>query len=51
MDPNRPRYQLALCSTAPGSPLRNDLQPLMISFATGRVDRGGDGRFTERLLP
>lgn len=44
MDPDRPRYQLALRYTAPGSPWRNDLQLLMISFATGRVDRGGDGR-------
>jgi choline dehydrogenase-like flavoprotein len=44
MDPERPRYQVALRYTAPGSPLRNDLQLLMVSFATGRVDRGGDGR-------
>src|SRR5262249_20113679 len=39
-----PRYQVALRLTAPGSTLRNDVQVLMISFATGRVDRGGDGR-------
>lgn len=43
MDPSQPRYQLALRYTAPGSPLRNDMQLLMTSFATGRVDRGGDG--------
>jgi predicted dehydrogenase (TIGR03970 family) len=44
MDPDRPRYQVALRYTAPGSTVRNDMQLLMISFATGRVDRGGDGR-------
>jgi choline dehydrogenase len=44
MDPARPRYQVALRYTAPGSNLRNDMQLLMVSFATGRVDRGGDGR-------
>jgi choline dehydrogenase len=44
MDPELPRYQVALRYTAPASPLRNDLQLLMVSFATGRVDRGGDGR-------
>jgi choline dehydrogenase-like flavoprotein len=43
MDPTLPRYQVALRYTAPNSPLRNDLQILMVSFATGRVDRGGDG--------
>ncbi len=43
MDPKLPRYQVALRYTAPGSRLRNDLQILMVSFATGRVDRGGDG--------
>ena len=43
MDPVRPRYQVALRYTSPGSPLRNDLQILMVSFATARVDRGGDG--------
>jgi len=43
MDPALPRYQVALRYTAPGSRLRNDLQILMVSFATGRVDRGGDG--------
>jgi choline dehydrogenase len=44
MDPAPPRYQLALRYTAPGSHLRNDMQILMTSFATDRVDRGGDGR-------
>ena len=44
MHPDLPRYQVALRYTAPGSELRNDLQILMISYATGRVDRGGDGR-------
>src|SRR5438270_8180949 len=43
MDPTLPRYQVALRYTAPGSQLRNDMQILMVSFATGRVDRGGDG--------
>jgi choline dehydrogenase len=43
MDPVLPRYQVALRYTAPGSRLRNDMQILMVSFATGRVDRGGDG--------
>ena len=38
-----PRYQVALRYTAPGSSLRNDMQILMVSFATSRVDRGGDG--------
>lgn len=44
MDPDLPRYELLLRYTASGSPLRNDMQILMSSFATGRVDRGGDGR-------
>jgi choline dehydrogenase len=44
MDPELPRYQVALRYTVPGSHLRNDMQILMVSFATGRVDRGGDGR-------
>lgn len=44
MDPDLPRYQLGLRYTVPGSPLRNDMQLLMTSFATDRVDRGGDGR-------
>jgi choline dehydrogenase len=44
MDPDLPRYQVALRYTSPGSSLRNDMQILMVSFATARVDRGGDGR-------
>jgi choline dehydrogenase-like flavoprotein len=44
MIPHLPRYQVALRYTAPGSTLRDDLQILMISYATNRVDRGGDGR-------
>ncbi|MFN8514329.1 MAG: GMC family oxidoreductase N-terminal domain-containing protein [Chloroflexia bacterium] len=44
MDPDLPRYQLGLRYTVPGSSLRNDMQLLMTSFATDRVDRGGDGR-------
>jgi len=43
MDATAPRYQVALRYTAPGSDLRNDMQILMVSFATARVDRGGDG--------
>jgi choline dehydrogenase len=43
MDPELPRYQVCLRYTAPGSHLRNDMQILMVSFATDRVDRGGDG--------
>jgi choline dehydrogenase len=43
MDPELPRYQLALRYTASGSSLRNDMQLLMTSYATDRVDRGGDG--------
>lgn len=44
MHPDLPRYQVALRCTAPGSTLENDLQILMVSYATARVDRGGDGR-------
>jgi choline dehydrogenase len=44
MHPQLPRYQTALRYTAPGSGLRNDMQILMVSYATARVDRGGDGR-------
>jgi choline dehydrogenase len=44
MDPDLPRYQTLLRYTAPGSSRRNDLQLLMSAFASGRVDRGGDGR-------
>jgi len=36
------RMQMALRFTAEGSELRNDMQVLMQSFATERVDRGGD---------
>jgi choline dehydrogenase len=43
MDPAAPRYQVALRYTASASTLRNDMQILMVSFATQRVDRGGDG--------
>jgi choline dehydrogenase len=43
MDAALPRYQVALRYTAPGSTLPNDMQILMVSFATARVDRGGDG--------
>ena len=43
MDPAAPRYQVCLRYTAPGSSRRNDMQILMVSFATNRVDRGGDG--------
>jgi choline dehydrogenase-like flavoprotein len=44
MHPDLPRYQVCLRYTAPGSRQRNDMQILMTSYATGRVDRGGDGR-------
>jgi choline dehydrogenase len=44
MHPELPRYQVILRYTAPGSSLRTDMQILMVSYATGRVDRGGDGR-------
>jgi choline dehydrogenase len=37
-----PRIQMALRWTAAGSDLRNDLMIFMQSFATERVDRGGD---------
>src|SRR5438876_640511 len=43
MDPALARYQVVLRYTAPDSPWRNDMQILMVSFATARVDRGGDG--------
>jgi choline dehydrogenase len=43
MDPDLPRYQVALRYTAADSARRNDMQLLMVSYATGRVDRGGDG--------
>ena len=44
MHPDLPRYQVALRCTSPGSSTRLDLQILMTSYATDRVDRGGDGR-------
>ena len=44
MNPDLRRYQTLLRCTAPGSSLRNDMQLLMAAFASGRVDRGGDGR-------
>lgn len=42
LDGLAPRMQMALRYTAEGSDLRNDLQVLMQSFATERVDRGGE---------
>jgi choline dehydrogenase len=46
LDGFAPRIQMALRWTAQGSPLRNDLMIFMQSFATERVDRGG-----ERMTP
>jgi choline dehydrogenase len=46
LDGLSPRIQLALRWTAQGSHLRNDLMIFMQSFATERVDRGG-----ERMAP
>ena len=37
-----PRVQMALRYTAQGSDLRNDMMILMMSFATERVNRGGE---------
>ena len=42
LDGLAPRMQMAARYTAEGSDLRNDIQLLMQSFATGRVDRGGE---------
>jgi choline dehydrogenase-like flavoprotein len=42
MDGYAPRVQMALRFTAEDSDLRNDLQVLMQSFATGKVNQGGD---------
>jgi len=42
MDGFAPRVQMALRFTAEDSDLRNDLQVLMQSFATGKVNEGGD---------
>jgi choline dehydrogenase len=44
MDPALPRYQVVIRYTAGGSTLRNDMQFLMFSFATARLDSGGDGQ-------
>ena len=44
MDPDAPRLQVVLRYTAAGSHLRNDMQVLLLSFATERIARGGDGR-------
>lgn len=46
LDGFAPRIQMALRWTAQGSHLRNDLMIFMQSFATERVDRGGD-----RMIP
>jgi len=43
MDPELPRYQVLLRYTASDSSRRNDMQIFVSSFATDRVDRGGDG--------
>jgi choline dehydrogenase len=42
LDAYAPRSQLMLRYTATGSELRNDMKITMNSFATERVDRGGD---------
>ena len=42
LDGLAPRMQLTLRYTADGSPLRNDMKISMQSFATGRVNRGGN---------
>ena len=42
LDGLAPRMQMALRFTSEGSDLRNDMQVLMQSFATERIDRGGD---------
>ena len=42
LDGLAPRVQMALRYTAQGSELRNDMMILMLSFATERVNRGGD---------
>lgn len=44
MDADHPRIQAVLRYTARRSHLRNDMQILINSFTSGRVDRGGDGR-------
>ena len=42
LDALAPRSQFCLRYTAEGSDLRNDMIVIMSSFATGRVNRGGD---------
>ena len=42
LDGMAPRMQLTLRYTAEGSDLRNDMKISMQSFATGRINRGGD---------
>ena len=42
LDPYGPRVQMALRHTSEDSDLRNDIQVLMTSFATERVNRGGN---------
>ncbi len=46
LDGNAPRMQATLRYTAGGSDLRNDMKVSMQSFATGRVNQGGD-----RMVP
>jgi choline dehydrogenase len=46
LDGMAPRAQVSLRYTAEGSPLRNDLKVGMQSFATERINRGGD-----RMVP
>ena len=46
LDGLAPRSQLCLRYTADGSPLRNDMKISMQSFATERINRGGD-----RMVP
>ena len=42
LDGMAPRMQVTLRYTADGSPLRNDMKISMQSFATERINRGGD---------
>ena len=44
MDPDAPRFQFALRYTSEVSDLRNDMQMMMFSFATGQLRKGGDPR-------
>ena len=46
LDGNAPRMQATLRYTADGSDLRNDMKVSMQSFATGRINLGGD-----RMVP